>query len=177
MAISSSKFILPFLIVILFRANGASFLSPGHRPGSMSIGIPRANGARYRGTPDHAAPYRSPSGRQSVGGADPGHRPGLRDIGPLGHGCCEFIPTTPPVHFCLWRSRLRNSYYISSSCSSSAPTAHHSSAQGNALGSRPPESGAPTVRDTVARRTTPPLIASLQAAESFAFRSQGDALG
>ena len=60
---------------------------------------------------------------------------------------------------------------------SSAPTAHYPSAQGNALGFRRPRSRAPTVRDTLARRTTPPQIAALQAAQSWAFPTQGAALG
>jgi hypothetical protein len=115
LVISSSRFMLRFLIVIVFRANGASFLSPGHRPGFPSVGTPRAKGARYGCTPDHANPYRGPLGRRIIGVSVPGRCPGLRDVGPLGRGCCEFISTTPPVLFCPWRSRLRDSFYISPS--------------------------------------------------------------
>jgi len=54
----------------------------------------------------------------------------------------------------------------------------NSSAQGNALGMRPPKNPrAPTVCDTVARRTTPPRIAALQAAYLLASPTQGVALG
>jgi len=58
-----------------------------------------------------------------------------------------------------------------------APTAHHSSAQGNALGFRPSQTRAPTVRDTVVRRNTSPRIAALQAADLSTSPTQGAALG
>jgi len=42
---------------------------------------------------------------------------------------------------------------------------------------RPTDPRAPTGRDTVARETTPPRIAALQAANLSAFPTQGVALG
>jgi hypothetical protein len=54
----------------------------------------------------------------------------------------------------------------------SAPKAHDSSAQGNALGLGPSRSSAPTVRDILARRTTPGHIAALQAADPLAVPTQ-----
>ncbi|TAE89946.1 MAG: hypothetical protein EAZ81_11645 [Verrucomicrobia bacterium] len=60
---------------------------------------------------------------------------------------------------------------------SSAPTAHHSSVQGIALGFHPSEYRAPTGCDTVVRVTMPPRIAARQAADLLPVQSQGGALG
>jgi len=77
LVISFSRFILHFFIVIVFRANGASFLSPGQRPGFRPTGIRRANGARYGCTRNHANPDRGPLGRLSIDVPVPGRCPGL----------------------------------------------------------------------------------------------------
>jgi hypothetical protein len=78
-------------------AKGASFLSPGQRPGKTSVEIPRADGARYRGAPGNTKPSRGPTGRRSNGDDVPSRWVGLGDDGPLGQVGGSLISTTSPV--------------------------------------------------------------------------------